>query len=277
MISRLFSVAAIFGVIAVVFLTIGGDRREPAEGLDKQADIQNMTQAGSPMSSFTTGFSYSPELAPKFGLPAEEATDMQSPLLGLALQIEPGVRGGNICVLHIMFDSAADIRLPADHEMHAIGANVGVFPNGFMQRPDSEIRRHIADRDGALAHRAMFRNGRNELTEGATAGDDSNGSYTSMPLHGYNREFVPGVGWLAMMINCELAAHDDYSHASLFAESNLSPSDMIANLHVDPSKMIEFKFPAAFLPGMRSMLQAAVDESMDMNQHPVESRFTIIR
>ena len=81
-----------------------------------------------------------------------------------------------------------------------------------------------------------------------------------MPLNGYNREFVPGVGWLAMTINCELAAHEEYKYATLYIESNDSPNNMILNGQVNPSKMVEFQIPQVLVEGMRSSLRAATDE-----------------
>ena len=218
-----------------------------------------MAQAAPPSSMMETGFSYSAELAAKFGLPADDAIPLRAPLLGAAIEIKDGI-AGKVCVLHVLYDSSIDIRLPDAQSMQALGSNMDVFPNGFLQKPDKDIRKFFATQVGALANRAMFRYGKNALEGGATSGDDANGSYTSMPLNGYNREFVPGVGWLAMSINCELAAHEEYQHAVLFVESNASPSDMILNGHVDPTKMIEFQIPQVLIDGMRSSLRAVADE-----------------
>ena len=232
-----------------------------------------MAQAAPPSSMMETGFSYSTELAAKFGLPADDAIPLRAPLLGAAIEIKDGI-AGKVCVLHALYDASIDIRLPEAGSMQALGSNMDVFPNGFMRRPDKDVRKFFAAQVGALANRAMFRYGKNALEGGATAGDDANGSYTSMPLNGYNREFVPGVGWLAMSINCELAAHEEYTHAALYVESNASPSDMILNGHVDPGKMIELEIPRAMLDGMRASLRAAADESSGGRQ---ENRFSIFK
>ncbi|MDH3351692.1 MAG: hypothetical protein OEM51_09095 [Gammaproteobacteria bacterium] len=276
MTSRLFSIAVVVGIFGAVFLLFDGREIAPAENTDKRSEVQDMVQAGMPADISETGFSYSPKLAKLFGLPEGDATDLHSPLLGAAIQIRAGTRGGSVCLLHVLFDTSIDIRLPDEQQMHAIGSNIDVFPNGFLQRPNSEVRQHIAAQVGALSHRAIFRNGRDRLTDAATAGDDPNGSYTSMPLGGYNREFVPGVGWLVMSVNCELAGHDEYSHASLFVERNSSPSDMILNGHVDPSKMIEFRIPQLLIDGMRATLRASANSDGNGNANARAGRFTII-
>ena len=158
--------------------------------------------------------------------------------------------------------------------MQALGSNMDVFPNGFLQRPDKDLRKFFAAQVAALSNRAMFRYGKNALEGGATAGDDADASYTSMPLNAYNREFVPGVGWLAMSINCELAAHEDYTHAALYVESNASPNDMILNGHVNPTKMIELQIPPVLFESMRASLRAAVDEPSGAQR---TSKFTVVK
>jgi hypothetical protein len=232
-----------------------------------------MAQASPPSSMLETGFSYSPELAAKFGLPADDATAMRAPLLGAAIEIKEGI-AGKVCLLHVLYDAAIDIRLPEAQSMQALGSNMDVFPNGFMQRPDKDTRKFFAGQVIGLSNRAMFRYGKNALEGGATAGDDADGSYTSMPLNAYNREFVPGVGWLAMSINCELAAHEEYQYAALYIESNSSPSDMILNGHVDPGKMIELQIPRALIDGMRASLRAAANESSGGRK---QDRFSVFK
>lgn len=273
---RFLSGAVVVGVIGAAFFLFDDETFAPSATMDERSEVSIMAQAGSPSGITDTGFSYSPELAARFGLPASDAMTLENPLLGVAMEIKSGIRGGKVCLLHVLFDASIDIRLPEDPQMHAIGSNVDVFPNGFLQKPDGEVRQHIATQVGALSNRAIFRNGRNELIAAATAGDDPDGSYTSMPLGGYHREFVPGVGWLVMSVNCELAAHDDYSFASLFVESNSSPSDMILNGHVDPAKMIEFKLPKGLIDGMRASLHAAAESDARGGVRATSTRFTII-
>jgi hypothetical protein len=215
--------------------------------------------------AINTGFSYSPELAARFGLPKDDAIPLQAPLLGAAVEIKDGIVG-KVCLLHVLYDAAIDIRLPAAQTMQALGSNMDVFPNGFLERPDSEIRKFFADQVGALSNRAVFRYGKKALDGEVALGKDNDASYTSLPLNGYNREFVPGVGWLAMSINCELAAHEEYRHAVLYLESNDSPGDMISNGYVNPSRMIAFRIPEALMIGMRASLRAATDESSDSHR-----------
>jgi hypothetical protein len=198
---------------------------------------------------------------------------MSAPLLGAAIEIKEGITG-KVCVLHVLYDATIDIRLPDAQSMQALGSNMDVFPNGFLQRPDKDTRKFFAAQVAALSNRAMFRYGKSALEGGATAGDDADGSYTSMPLNGYNREFVPGVGWLAMSINCELAAHEKYQHAALYLESNSSPSDMVLNGHVDPGKMIELQIPQVLIDGMRSSLQAAAAEPAGGRR---DGRYSVIK
>ena len=219
-----------------------------------------------------TGFSYSPTLAEKFGLSADDAIAMQAPLLGAALELKDGFAGKD-CVLHVLYDASIDIRLPDAQSMLALGSNMDVFPNGFMQRPNEEIRQFFGAQIGALANRAIFRFGDRPLEGGATAGHDPEGSYTSMPLQGYNREFVPGVGWLAMSINCELASQEQYQYSALYVESNSSPSDMVLNGHVDTSKMIELPVPQVLMDGMRASLEAVANAPAGAIK---ASRFSVI-
>jgi len=224
-----------------------------------QTEDKFMTQDVPSSNLINTGFSYSSELAAKFGLSEDDAILLQAPLLGAAIEIKEGI-SGKVCLLHILYDAKIDIRLPEAQTIQALGSNIDVFPNGFLERPDKEIRQFFAAQVGTLANRALLRYGINALEGEATSGKDANGSYSSMPLHGYNREFVPGVGWLAMSINCELAAREEYRYTALYLESNNSPSNMISNGQVNPSKMIEFQIPQALIEGMRSSLRAATDE-----------------
>ena len=97
------------------------------------AETQPMAQAAPPM--MDTGFSYSPDLAAKFGLPADSSTALTAPLLGAGIEIKDGIVG-KVCVLHILYDATIDIRLPDAQSMLALGSNMDMFPNGFMKRPD---------------------------------------------------------------------------------------------------------------------------------------------
>ena len=219
-----------------------------------------------------TGFSYAPELAAKFGLSTDRARALEPPLLGVALEVKAGI-AGPVCLLHVLYDASIDIRLPDAAEMHALGSNIDSFPAGFLAKPDKSVRQFFATQVGALSNLAIFRHGHGPLTEGVAVHEDKRGSYTSMPLTGYKREFVPGIGWLAMTVNCELAAHDEYTDASLFVERNDSPSDMIFNAYVDPAKMIEFRIPAALIKGMQDAMHAATDEGMSRLPRGIEGRF----
>ena len=231
-----------------------------------------MAQSAQPDGLIETGFCYSPALSQKFGLPEDSAVAMQAPLLGVALEIKDGL-AGKVCVVHILYDATIDIRLPDAQSMQALGSNMDVFPNGFLQRPNQEIRKFFGAQIATLANRALFRFGNRPLESGATSGHDPEGSYTSMPLQGYNREFVPGVGWLAMSINCELASQEQYLYPTLYVESRSSPSGMVLNGHVDPGKMIEFQIPQTLMEAMRPSLQAAANEPLSKRRG---SSFSIV-
>jgi hypothetical protein len=259
------SILLALGLASAAYL-LPGDPIARAEEILMSKEIPSSNVIG-------TGFSYSPELAAKFGLPEDDAILLKAPLLGAAIEIKNGIVG-KICLLHILYDAKINIRLPAAQAMQALGSNMDVFPNGFLESPDKEIRKFFADQVGALANRAMFRYGKSELDGEVVSGEDTDGSYTSLPLNGYNREFVPGVGWLAMSINCELAAHEEYRYATLYLESNDSPEDMILNGYVNPSRLIEFQIPQVLMRGMRSSLRAAAEESSEGLR---SDRFSVIK
>ena len=259
------SILLALGLASAAFFVLGDPNH--------RSEDKFMSQEISSSDVINTGFSYSPELAARFGLPKDDAIPLQAPLLGAAIEIKDGIVG-KVCLLHILYDAKINIRLPTSQTMQALGSNMDVFPNGFLERPDDQIKKFFADQVGALANRAMFRNGKGELDGEVALEEDADGSYTSLPLNGYNREFVPGVGWLAMSINCELAAHEEYKHANLYLESNDSPKDMILNGYINPSKMIAFQIPQALMTGMRSSLRAATDKSSE-SLH--SKRFSVIK
>ena len=259
------SILLALGLASAAYLFLGDPITRPEEKF--------MSQEIPSSNVINTGFSYSPELAARFGLPEDDAILLQAPLLGAAIEIKEGIIG-KICLLHILYDAKINIRLPAAQTIQALGSNMDVFPNGFLERPDKEIKKFFADQVGALANRAMFRYGKRELDGEVVLGEDTHGSYTSLPLNGYNREFVPGVGWLAMSINCELAAHEEYRYATLYLESNDSPKDMILKGYVNPSKLIEFQIPQVLMNGMRSSLRAATEESSEGLR---SNRFSVIK
>ena len=253
MMLRVTSMLLALGLIGAMYLLFADPINQTGNKL--------MSQEAPSSNLINTGFSYSPELAAKFGLSEDDAIPLQAPLLGAAIEIKKGIVG-KVCLLHVLYDAKIDIRLPKGHTMQALGENIDVFPNRFLKRPDKEIKHFFAAQIGTLANRAMFRYGNDVLEGEATSGKDAKGSYTSMPLNGYNREFVPGVGWLAMLINCELASQEEYRYSALYVESNDSPSNMIANGQVNPSKMIEFQIPQPLIEGMRSSLRAVSDEPL---------------
>ena len=231
-----------------------------------------MVQSAQPEGLIETGFSYSTALSEKFGLPADSAVPKQAPLLGVALEIRDGLAGKD-CVVHVLYDAAIDIRLPDPQSMRALGSNFDLLPNSFLQRANKDIRKFFGTQMATLANRAIFRFGISPLEGETTSGHDPEGSYTSMPLLGYNREFVPGVGWLAMSINCELASQEQYRYSALYVESRSSPSDMVLNGHVDPGKMIEFQLPQILMEAMRPSLRAAANEPLSSRRG---SSFSIV-
>lgn len=69
------------------------------------------------MSSFQprlkAGMVYSEGLAALLGVARVQCLELMPPLLGAALDIKAGNRGGNICHLHVFFDSSLALRLPS--------------------------------------------------------------------------------------------------------------------------------------------------------------------
>jgi hypothetical protein len=218
-----------------------------------------------PMSEFLdvnamlSGFSYSKELANMFGLPSAEAMDLDSPLLASALDIKTGNRGGSICRIHVLIRSDTDMRLPEDQQLNSVSGQFDQIPYSFIKKPQADIRKKIGEQVRALANRAIMRFGTAALDDGIVANEDPNASYVSLPLDSYHKDFVPGVTWIVMPINCALAADEKHTSFSLFLESSKSPSDMILNQFIDPNKMLELKIPTVMFRSMQEELNFALE------------------
>lgn len=233
--------------------------------VDPKATSNQFKISEKPMSEFSdvnamlSGFSYSSELASMFGLPSSEAVDLDSPLLASALDIKTGNRGGSICRLHVLLRSDTDVRLPAEQQLNSVSGQFDQIPYSFIKKPQADIRKKIGEQVRTLANRAIMRFGTATLNDGIVASEDPNASYVSLPLDSYHRDFVPGVTWLVMPINCALAADDKHTSFSLFLENSNSPNDMILNQFVDPNKMLELKIPIAMFRGMREEFEFALE------------------
>lgn len=233
--------------------------------VDPKATSNQFKISEKPMSEFSdvnamlSGFSYSSELASMFGLPSSEAVDLDSPLLASAIDIKTGNRGGSICRLHVLIRSDTDVRLPAEQQLNSVSGQFDQIPYSFIKKPQADIRKKIGEQVRTLANRAIMRFGTATLNDGIVASEDPNASYVSLPLDSYHRDFVPGVTWLVMPINCALAADDKHTSFSLFLENSNSPNDMILNQFVDPNKMLELKIPIAMFRGMREEFEFALE------------------
>ncbi|MEM9056453.1 MAG: hypothetical protein AAGD86_03190 [Pseudomonadota bacterium] len=253
--------ASLTTAVAVCALAgcINGDEVAAGDRSPTQRETATMSQhAFDP-----AGFSYGDALAELFGLPADRALPFEAPLLGAAMELRTGLSGGSLCALHVLFDSGAGLRLPEGDTITSISTHRTALPFALLEKPAPAVRKHISAQVRALSNRAIARFGKQPLTGAAKAGDDAEGSYTSMPLDGYHRELVPGVGWLSMPINCALAASDDYAHLTLFVEGEDSPADMILNGHVDPAQMVALRLPEAFYAAVKPALKAAVARDDD--------------
>ena len=81
---RTSSVLLALGITGAVYLLLGGQINLPEK--------HPMAQAAPPSSMMETGFSYSTELAAKFGLPAGDAISLQAPLRETLDRVWYGVR-----------------------------------------------------------------------------------------------------------------------------------------------------------------------------------------
>ena len=206
------------------------------------------------------GMVYSEQLANLFGVPKEQSLALTPPLLGAALDIKQGNRGGNICRLHVYFDTALSVRLPSAQQMASASAQLEQFPFASIKKPTSEIRTSIGEDVRHLSNRAIVRFGSSALTSEVIASQDPNAAYVSMPLDGYYRDFVPGVSWLVMSINCALAIREDLKHVSMFLETPSAMPDLILNQLIRPSEMVEFKIPNELFTNMKVELEQALLE-----------------
>jgi hypothetical protein len=232
--------------------------------VDTKATSKQFNISEKPMSEFSdvnamlSGFSYSNELANMFGLPSAKAIALDSPLLATAIDIKTGNRGGSICRVHVLIRSETDVRLPVEQQLNSISGQFDQIPYSFIKKPQADIRKKIGEQVRTLANRAIMRFGTSPLTDGIVASEDPNASYVSLPLDSYHKDFVPGVTWIVMPINCALAANDKHTSLSLFLESAKSPSDMILNQFIDPNKMLELRLPTAMFRGMQEELDFAL-------------------
>lgn len=223
------------------------------------------------------GMVYSEPLANLFGVPKAQSLSLVSPLLGAALDIKEGNRGGNVCRLHIYFDSALDIRLPSAQQLASASAKLEQFPFASIKKPTPEIRKAIGQDVRYLANQAIVRFGSSALTSEVIASQDPDAAYVSMPLDGYHKNFVPGVSWLVMPINCALAVREDLMHISMFLETLNATPDLILNQLIRPSEMVEFKIPNELFINMKVELeQALLEDETTSSQSRPESWYKVI-
>ena len=212
-----------------------------------------------------TGFIYGGRLAELFGLPVERAVDTREPLLGAAIELKTGVKGRHLCVLHAFVDDAAPIRLGDAPAMSNALSRRDVAPYAFIVKPARTLRGAIGQRTMALSNRALLRMAAAPLASATTVNQDAAGAYSSLPLDGYERSFVPGVSWLAMSFNCAAVAAKDYASFTLWLERSDGPEQLIANLRVDPATMVALDIPASLFDAMKP----AVDRAMAFDDaHP---------
>lgn len=205
-----------------------------------------------------TGFLYGTKLAELLGLPADQAAETQAPLLGAAVEIKRGVTGRHICVLHAFVDSSAPMRLGDAAAVSNAQSRRDVAPYAFIVKPARALRGALSQRTMALSNRALLRMAKAPPSGPTTVNQDSAGAYSSLPLDGYERDFVPGVTWLAMSFNCAAVAAKDYTHFALWLERSDGPEQMIANLKVDPAQMLALEIPARLFDAMKPAIDRAM-------------------
>jgi hypothetical protein len=120
----------------------------------------HMDNSGLPL---RTGMVYSKRLALLSGVPKEQRLELMPPSLGAALEIKEGNRGGNICRIHIYYDSDLAIRLPSLKQLASAFAKLEQFSFASIKKPTSEIRQAIGEDVRQLANRAIVRFGSSPL------------------------------------------------------------------------------------------------------------------
>ena len=223
-----------------------------------------------------TGFMYGPRLAGLLGLPDEQATDVAEPLLGAAVELRVGAKGRHLCVLHVFVDAAAPLRLPAAQSLSNLQSRRDVAPYLFMRKAAKSIRGALSQRMLALSNLALLRMAKSPVSAATTVNQDAEGAYSSLPLDGYERDFVPGVTWLAMSFNCAALEGKDYTRYSLWLERSDGPEQMILNLKVDPAQMLELQLPARLFDGMRPAIDRAMQVDDARPPAPPEAPYQII-
>jgi hypothetical protein len=206
------------------------------------------------------GMVYPERLAVLFGVPQAQSIAPAPPLLGAALEIKIGNRGGNICRLHVYCDGSLAVPLPSLQQLASAGAKLEQFPFASIKTPTKEIRQAIAEDVRHLAKRAIVRFGSSPPTSVINASQEPSAAYVSVPLEGYYKEFVPGVSWLVMSINCALAVRQDFTYISMFLETPKATPYLILNQIIRPTEMVDFKIPNKLFKDMNQELEQALVE-----------------
>ncbi len=220
---------------------------------------------------------YGAELADLFGLPAQHAVDIGAPLLGAALEIDRGPRGGHLCRVHALVRSDAGLRLPAEDSLSLIAAGRSNAPFAFVRKPAKTMRKSLARVANALSNRAILRLSDAPIGGRVKISDDDEATYTSMPLDAFEREFVPGVDWFSMSFGCALLATQKYRQHVLWVERDDGEPDRILNLDLDPAQMVGLNIPRVLFDSMQPAVQAAqAADDADYPSTPPEPVFDVV-
>ena len=221
------------------------------------------------IASSSIGFTYSESLADKMALDASKATSLAPPLLGVAIEIKPGIIG-KVTQLHLFIQNDAQIRWPDEDIIIDAGPNTDQLPFGFLGRlKNKEVKSFVFRHVEKLAYLTMNRHGKTPLTKAVKVGEDKEASYSSLPVAAYMKSFLPGVMWLSISANSELLAHEAYGYHNVYFEKSGVKGNPLLHNQMDPDQLIGVEIPRPLIEGMRKELQRVADETQQRRQ-PVQ-------
>lgn len=201
---------------------------------------------------------YSQSLAETLGLDVASAQGLAEPLLAAAIEVSEGINGRSRSVLHIWLQSDSDPRLPEAPLLVHPGAVAGQLPYQLLGKPSRTMRQHLGALTRTLSNRGVLRMSNAPLEGETTLSNDEGAAWSNLPLDQYQREFAPGVTYLAMAFNHAGVVSGNYSSFSFHLERAAGSSELIMNNQLNPAEMVNLSIPSDLFESMKSAFESAL-------------------